>query len=324
MKIDVCDNLEAWNKGLSPLSRLEFLQSWAWGEFQAKIGNKPVCFLVDGQSVQGFEYNIGLGKKFLYLPRVYSSEFIVQSLIEKFRKSDYIFLRIEPLELISEPRTMNYEIVRNRQPQQTLILNINQTEEEILNQMHPKTRYNIHLSERKGVEVREEKNVDVFWQLNLDTTGRDGFRSHNKKYYEEMLKQENVFQLIAYYNQEPIASNILVVSGEVITYLHGASANKFRNLMAPYLLQWQGILLGKKNSCHYYDFWGVAPLVRPDEKNQKSSFHGFCWPVNHSWSGVTRFKVGFGGEYREYSEAIEVPLKKYQYKIFSFLKKLRS
>lgn len=323
MKVQICDYLEDWNKGLSPLSQLEFLQSWGWGQFQAKIGTKPVRFLIDSQSVQGFEQKIGLGKKFLYLPRVDVSNLEDGSLVE-YLKKEYIFLRIEPLEKALELGTKNYELVKNRQPQQTLILDINQTEEEILNKMHPKTRYNIHLAERKGVVIKEEKNVDVFWQLNLDTTGRDGFRSHNKKYYEEMLKQENIFQLIAYYEGEPIASNILVVSGEVINYLHGASANKFRNLMAPYLLQWQGILLGKKNSCHYYDFWGVAPLVRPDEKNQKSSFHGFCWPVNHSWSGVTRFKVGFGGEYREYPGAVEVPLKKYQYKIFSFLKKLRS
>lgn len=323
MKVDICDNFEAYHKGLSPLSRLEFLQSWKWGEFQNQIGNKPVRFLLNSSSIQGFEQKIGLGKKFLYLPRVHTSELIVQSLVGNLKSSPYVFLRIEPLSNL-EATSYKLEATNNRQPKQTLILDISQSEEKILNQMHPKTRYNIHLAERKGVEVRQEKNVDIFWQLNLETTSRDIFKSHEKKYYEKMLAQENVYQLIAYFNDEPIASNILIANKDVITYLHGASTNKLRNLMAPYLLQWQGILLGKNIGCHYYDFWGVAPLVRPDEKNQKSSFNGFCWPVNHSWSGVTRFKVGFGGEYREYPEAIEIPLQKWSYKIFNFLKKLRS
>jgi len=321
MKIDICDNLTAWNKGLSPLSKLEFLQSWKWGEFQNQVGIKTVRLLVEGESVQGFEQKIGFGKKFLYLPRVHSSKFIIQSLVE-YLKKDYIFLRIESLFPISNFQFPIYK-VKNRQPQQTLLLNLAKTEEEILNQMHPKTRYNIHLAERKGVEIREEKNPEIFWQLNLDTIERDKFKSHDKNYYEKMLNQENIRQLIAYHNNEPIASIILVINNQTITYLHGASANKFRNLMAPYLLQWQGILLGKKLGGSFYDFWGVAPLVKDNGKEQTSNFNGFCWPINHPWSGVTRFKVGFGGEYREYPQAIEVPLSGWQYKIFNFLKKLR-
>lgn len=322
MKIEICDNLEDWDKGLSPLSKLEFLQSWEWGKFQNQVGIKTVRLLMAEKSIQGFEQEIGLGKKFLYLPRVDTLNLEWGNLLV-YLKKDYIFLRVEPLEIISELRTMNYELVKNRQPQQTFVLDINQTEEEILNQMHPKTRYNIHFAERKGVVIKEEKNVDIFWQLNLYTTERDKFKSHDKKYYEKMLKQENVCQLIAYHNDEPIASIILVISNQTIIYLHGASANKFRNLMASYLLQWQGILLGKKLGCSFYDFWGIAPLVEADEKKQTSNFNGFCWPINHPWSGVTRFKVGFGGKYREYPSAVEIPLKKWQYKMFNFLKSLR-
>lgn len=324
MKLNICDNFEIYNQGLSPLAKLEFLQSWKWGEFQNQIGNKAVRFLIEGKAVQGFEQKIGLNKKFLYLPRISSSELIIHSLVKNLKKSSYIFLRLEPLEAVSELKIKNYKLVNNRQPKQTLILNISQLAENILAKMHPKTRYNIRLAEKKGVEIKQEKNGEIFWQLNLSTTERDGFKSHTKHYYEKMLAQENVYQLIAYYNQEPIASIILIVNDKVITYLHGASANKLRNLMAPYLLQWQGILLGKKLNCSFYDFWGIAPLIKNNQKEQVSSFNGFSWPVNHDWSGVTRFKVGFGGEYKEYSEAIEIPLKKYQYKIFNFLKKLRN
>jgi lipid II:glycine glycyltransferase (peptidoglycan interpeptide bridge formation enzyme) len=214
-------------------------------------------------------------------------------------------------------------LTKNRQIQQTIILDLNKSEEDILTVMHSKTRYNIRLAEKKGVEIKLEKNVDIFWKLNSETIKRDRFKSHAKEYYEEMLTLDNVYQLIAYHEGEPIAANILIYFGDTLTYLHGTSASKKRNLMAPYLLQWEGIKLAKKLDCNFYDFWGVAPKAENTEKIQTSCFHNFCWPINHALSGVTRFKAGFGGQYVEYSQAFDIITKPWKYKIYILIRKLR-
>jgi len=322
MKIEICTNNEEWVKGLKQQENGEFLQSSDWGEFQTSIGNKAVRLVGEGWQVQGFEHDLGLGMKYLYVPRVRSSEFLVQSLKDFLNKQKYIFVRIEFVGNY-ELRTLNSELVKNRQPQQTLIIDLNKPEEELLNEMHSKTRYNIRLAEKSGVEIREEKDVEVFWKLNQETVSRDDFKSHGKDYYKKMLSLDIAHQLTAYYNGEPIASNILVACGETITYLHGASSNNSRNLMAPYLLQFTGMKLGKKLNCRYYDFWGIAPVVAKDEGGQSSCFHNLCWEVNHKWSGVTRFKAGFGGIVKVYPEACDIILKAFYYKLYKLVRKIR-
>lgn len=146
---------------------------------------------------------------------------------------------------------------------------------------------------------------------------------------------ENCHQLTAYVGDEAIASNILIHFGDMVTYLHGASSDKHRNLMAPYLLQWQGFLLAKKLGAINYDFGGVSPELvqfspepsrraelKEGESKTITCYHNYCWEATHKWTGITRFKAGFGGAGKKYPQAIEVAFKPFLYKIFQLLKKM--
>jgi lipid II:glycine glycyltransferase (peptidoglycan interpeptide bridge formation enzyme) len=233
------------------------------------------------------------------------------------KEKKYIFVRVEPLQNISN---IHYpiSIIGTRQPQHTLLLDISKSEEDLLSEMHAKTRYNIRLSEKKGVEVRQEKDVDTFWRLNEETSARDAFKTHDREYYARMLDLPSVFQLNAYYEGVSIASHIFVRFGDRFTYLHGASGNTHRNLMAPYLLQWEGIRFAEELGCQEYDFWGIAPPVSEGEKNKKTCFHELCWEVHHPWTGITRFKAGFGGKVWAYPEAVDIVLDAWQYRLYRF------
>jgi len=175
--------------------------------------------------------------------------------------------------------------------------------------MHQKTRYNIRLAEKKGVIVKKinnnKKAIDVFWKLIEKTSQRDGFTPHSKKYYAQMLELENFNLWTAEYQNNILVANIVVNFGDTITYLHGASSNKDRNVMAPHLLQWEQIKWAKERGFKIYDFWGIA---KEDSQNDK-------------WLGFTRFKKGFGGQEKRLPGTFDLVYNQKIYRVYNFFKK---
>lgn len=171
----------------------------------------------------------------------------------------------------------------------TRCIDLTQDEDDILNQMHEKWRYNIRLAIKRGVTVERvdasRENIDTFFHLLLETTKRDGFAHNSRAYYESMLRfleSENMGGLYFAYNQEKkmIAAWIFVFLGNTALYYYGASTSdsQERKHMPAYLLQWQAMLDGKKFGCKIYDFLWIAP----DES------------IHHHLTGVTDFKKKFG------------------------------
>jgi lipid II:glycine glycyltransferase (peptidoglycan interpeptide bridge formation enzyme) len=268
--------------------------------------------------------SLPMGMNYFYCPRGpifnYQSsitnlqEFLFSEIKKIAEKEKIVFLRIEPKEKIENCK---FKIINSIdiQVKKTIMLDLSKTEEELLKEMHQKTRYNIRLAEKKGVKIAEAgvDRFEEFWDLMSQTVNRDGFRLHDKEYYKKMLEVENIK---LYFGLAPCSlgegrgefeNNILCAGifsffGDTATYLHGASSNKNRELMAPYLLQWELAKLSKVGGYKYYDFFGI------DEKK---------------WPGVTRFKKGFGGEEVLYPGTFDVVLDSFRYKAYGFLRKVR-
>jgi len=194
-----------------------------------------------------------------------------------------VFLRLE-LAPQQELDLFGFKSVTSVQPAKTLLLDLNKTEEELLAEMHQKTRYNIRLAEKKGVVVREsESELDSFYDLISNTYNRKGLSVYNKEYYKKLLANFSGAKIyLAEYQGKILCANLVLPFGDTITYLHGGSSEEGKNLMAPHLLQWEAIKKAKELGYKYYDFWGI------DEKK---------------WPGVTRFKKGFGPASAETSPA---------------------
>ncbi len=243
-------------------------------------------------------------------------------LYEEIRKIDSgaIFLRIEPKEL-KEPgedaltignglknMSSRFKIKKtlDLQPGQTLILDLADSEEELLKRLRQKTRYNISLAAKKGVKIKEggEADFSEFWRLLNLTGARDNFRLHGAEHYRNLLDASSDFikLFFASYNGKNIAAGLFCFWGGRATYLHGASDNEFRNVMAPYLLQWSVIKKAKESGYKYYDFYGIS-----DKK----------------WPGVTRFKLGFGGRIENYPGTYDVIFYPVLYCFYEFIRKLR-
>lgn len=241
-----------------------------------------------------------------------------------------IFFRIEPRispdELGNFFLNMGLRKTQAVQPQDTRIIDLTRSEEQLLADMHHKTRYNIRLAERKGVAIREGKDLndfEIFWQLMELTARRDNFHPHPKIYYQKLWEPFHftdvydqmdltVKLLIAAYNNRPLAANLLILFGDRATYAHGASNTRHRHLMAPHLLQWKGILLAREAGYRYYDVGGVRPEKRQVSKREKE----------YAWDGITRFKKSFGGHEVNYIGAWDWVYDKKWYFLYQWAKRL--
>jgi len=317
MQIISLETKEQFDEFVARQKHSQFLQSWEWGEFQKKIGHQVRRYGLYEKNnlkfvLQLVKMDLPLGKAYFYAPRIgikfldkEDLNFLFQEIGKVARTNKIVFFRFEPrsefpISNIQYPISKTIDI----QPSQTLILDVSGSEAEILARMSQKTRYNIRLAGKKGVKVRQGSAADFedFWRLLDKTRERDKFRLHPKNYYRRMLEVSNMKLLIAEYRKKIIAGIIVSYFGDLGVYVHGASANEHRNVMAPYLLQWEAIKIARERGCGFYDFNGI------DEAK---------------WPGVTRFKRGFGGEEIKYPGTFDLVFDKKYYLLYKVLRKIR-
>ncbi len=198
-------------------------------------------------------------------------------------------------------------------PPFTAVINLKKSEEEILASMKPKGRYNIKLAEKKWVICKivekSKENISLFFSMMQETCTRDDFAWNTFEYYEYFLKNIDWAELfIAYFEETPIASGIFIFKDEVSFYYYGASTSNFRNLMAPYLLQWTAIQEAKKRGSKIYDFlWIASP-----------------WEKNSPLAGVTEFKTKLSQDTRKVSEGFIFVENKIMYFLIMGLRKIKN
>ena len=318
-------NAEQWNNWLLEHQNEEFLQSYEWGEFQAREGRG--VFRVQGgdtggvgYQAQGFVHSLPLGMKYVYFPHNPGLEGEqVTEFLNFLKKQGFVFARFEPIQDL-EVNNFKKISTHHRQYQYTSILNLRKSDEDLLKSFHEKTRYNIRLAAKKGVKIVQEKNAEIFWPLLQETYKRDKIKSHSEKYYKDFIDLPECSQLTAYFENTPLASLLLITSGKTSVYVHGASSNQNRNLMAPYLLQWEALQFARTLGATKYDLGGVAKPVESDA-SEAETFFTSTWDKNDKLSGVTRFKAGFNGTIKHYAPACDVVFDSLKYTVYQLARK---
>ncbi len=313
-----------------------FLQSLEWEKFQNELGHETFrvgegLFIVHRLPVVG---------KYAYSPRgprvsdqqetgeKQQAEWT--AIIQEAKNRGCRWIRIEPnfsedlqriSNLLADRQLSLVAAPRDVQPREILVMDIVRSEEEMLSAMKPKTRYNIRLAEKKGVQIvvsKEQKYRDQFFELVQTTALRAGIRSHQKEHYEKMLESlgETVQLYNAVYEGQVIAANLMIFMGDGAIYLHGGSDNEHRNVMAPFLLQWQAICDAKEKGCKWYDFGGVAISNEHDGAKEQKHLE---------WAGITKFKQGFclGTESIKFSGTYDVILDPLHYGLYRVISNIR-
>lgn len=273
----------------------DFLQSAQWLRFQEIFGRKTTSIEGQGFLANCVEHRLPIVGGYWYVPRgpviescAEETKHKLVELLGTAKENNVGWIRIEPASeeaLNIVRRGIDNKVIKapyDVQPREIFVLDIAREETVLLEEMKSKTRYNIGVAKKKGVAVRtmHVEGLETFWALTKEMALRQGITPHPEEYYRKMFEvfSPEILKLyVAEFGGKIIAANLVLFYGKVATYLHGASSNENRNVMATYLLQWQAILDAKKSGCTKYDFGGV----------KTRNFSG------KSWEGITNFKLGF-------------------------------
>ncbi|MBR3204140.1 peptidoglycan bridge formation glycyltransferase FemA/FemB family protein [Candidatus Saccharibacteria bacterium] len=325
---------DTWSKILKKHKESNFLQSPLWAEMNKKCGHKIVVRTFDDEAIfLGIVKDAKRGR-YMEIPGGPILDWknnslrkkIFNSIIEEAKKEKCVFVRFRP-QLQKTPE--NETIIKNLKTdfpqkiapspmhlhaQNTVILDLTKTEEELLMEMRRQTRYEVRQAEKKEIKVFEdssEKSLKEFHSVQLETSKRQNFVPPSLK---ELEAERNAFEkghlklyIAKTKDDESIAYGLILSYGEEAEYFEAASTDLNRKLPGAYALLWQAIKDLKKEGIKRFNLWGIAP---PNVEN-------------HRYSGVTTFKTGFGGEIVEFIPAQDIIINNFLYKIDEVVENIR-
>ncbi|MGH7203857.1 MAG: lipid II:glycine glycyltransferase FemX [Candidatus Levyibacteriota bacterium] len=319
------------------------LQSYEWGEFREKSGIKVIrrgifennklvgAFQLTIHKIPHTSYTIG------YFPKgeLPTKEFIAE--LKKIGKEENcIFIQLEPNIILNRHsgNVQNLSYTQQKKmtdlgftpaahplfTQYTFVLDLSKTEDELLHDMHQKSRYNIKVAKKHEVAVRQddtEKAFEQYWQLTEETTRRQGFYAHTKHYHQlqwetfghDTDKKKLTSHLFtATYDKKVLTTLLFFVFHDTLYYPYGASSNEHRNVMHSNLAMWEGIRFGQKLGLKKFDMWG-AMEPNPDTKDP--------------WFGFHNFKQKFGPDHVEFIGSYDLIINPLLYHGYKVADKLR-
>jgi lipid II:glycine glycyltransferase (peptidoglycan interpeptide bridge formation enzyme) len=302
------------------------LQSLAWGEFRKAMGVDVVrlgvyekekltqCWLITFHTIPHTRYTIG------YFPKgPKPTKEMIEELKNIGRQKHALYIQLEPdIPTGSMNTPEELTLIKSHHPlftRYTFVLDLTKSEESLLSAMHPKTRYNIKVAQKHSLVISEDSSEAAFndyLTLSEETTKRQGFFAHNRKYQQTMwniLHASGIASLWKATSEgETLAAWILFVWKKTLYYPYGASSRSHRETMAPNLLLWDIMKWAKSKGISYFDLWGaLGPNPNPKDP----------------WYGFHRFKQGYNPTLFEFAGSFDLVLSPFLYRMYCVLDKLR-
>lgn len=304
------------------------VQSWEWGEFRKKLGTKLKRYGLYESSKLKTAFHLSFHKipftsDFVgYLAKgPLPSKELAEALIKIGKDEHCAFIKVEPnIENSNSKLQISNLFKKSPKPHFTkynYVIDLSLSEDTILNNMHPKFRYNIKVAEKHAVSVEERtdnKAFEIYLKLFFQTCQRQNYFGHDRHYHQEIweiLKSSGLARVaIAFYtppnskNKIPLNAWMLINFHDVLYYPYGGSSAEYKNVMATNKTAWEAIKIGKRLNLKYFDLWGAAAPNAPDSDPYK---------------GFTRFKQGTGARLVEYIDTYDLIFNPFIFYIFTFV-----
>ncbi|MCX6780702.1 MAG: peptidoglycan bridge formation glycyltransferase FemA/FemB family protein [Candidatus Magasanikbacteria bacterium] len=292
------------------------LQSSVWRRVQQARGNKCVR-IIDSAENPSLWVALPIARLFWvwYCPKgpgVLPEASEWKSIVGLLQREKHAtILRIEPSEKISTSQGgLLFIQRRDISPTHTLITNIARNEESLFASFHEKTRYNIRVAGKHEVDVDKISGQELFARadeilaLYEQTGDRHGIAATPRKDLRALFEVCDVW--VARAGEKIIATSLHLGFGKTYIYLHGASDYESRAMMAPYALHWAALKDAQQKKFETYDWWGIAPTNEPA----------------HRLAGVTRFKLGFGGDVFEAPGTFDAGIDRARFGLYTALRRI--
>lgn len=316
---DKMDATNDWDRSVLSLDG-HLLQSLRWGEFKERHGWSVERVSVRVGEARGFAQLLFKRRgplSLAYLPRgpvvsaAAGATALFAAVDELCRRSTALSLIVEPDRPLPLTGTFrDHGFVRGPahiQPSRTVKVPL-LPDDQMLDQMHQKTRYNVRLAKRRDVAVERvspnRETMRTFYRLLQDTSERNAFGIHHYDYYFDFARifGDDAVLLFALIDGSPVAGLISARFGDEAVYMYGGSSTVNRAHGAAFLLQFEAMRWARDRGCRRYDLWGIPavdPVSTADAGERVATTRG------DDWRGLFRFKTGFGGEIVSYPATLE-------------------
>jgi hypothetical protein len=298
------------------------LQSWAWGEVQARAGWRIERIRLSAEALASVQVrSIGLARE-AYVPRgpVPASVEAVDALVDWARSARMARLVVEPegpAALADALAERHFTPASAIQPKHTRIVRLRQPDELLKTFRHGR-RYNIRAGLKRGVVVREGKDAAELARQSAAVERRESIHLPDQRYYAlllELLPWSRTY--VAYHpatdwtgrEEQPLATVLVARHAGRAYSLFAGRSGEHPELMGNDLAWWTAISSAAEAGCRDFDLWGVPP---PNA------------PPTHPWHGLGFFKAEFGGDEVEYPGAWEVVLSSAGAKLIALEKRSRT
>ena len=210
------------------------------------------------------------------------------------RKYKRLIMKVEPLEQDRqiEEKLRRWGFKKDKVPMlpsTTLVIDLEKSTKQLLQEMGSKTRYNLKRYKGKGLKIKilsgdqiTENELQDFYRIYKNNYRRQKF--WGLKYWQ-LKSLVRSFGRKAYLLKTKEGGLLILVHEKTAYYSHNAASEKGRRQFIPSLLVFEAIKLSKKLHLAVFDFEGVE-----DER----------YKITKKWRGFSRFKKGFGGTEKIY------------------------
>jgi lipid II:glycine glycyltransferase (peptidoglycan interpeptide bridge formation enzyme) len=314
-------NQQEWNGFINEVKPNTFLHTWEWSEFEANLKRQVFRIGVyEGETLVAVSLWSKITARrgtFLLCPHgpivapQYKNKLeeilttIKEKIVEIGKAETCDFIRISTLIVDTTEHQAIFkkfgfkDAPIHMHSELAWIIDVTQSEEDILKNMKKNTRYSVRKAEKDGVEIVKSESMDdfeKFWDIYMTTATRQNFTPYSyeylKKEFELFFATKHAVLFFGTYQGVAVSTAFVVYANGSGYYHHGASNQKFPSITASEMVQWAAIKEAKARGCERYNFWGIVPETA----------------TTHPWHGLSKFKRGFGGYAEQYVHAQDLVL----------------
>lgn len=306
-----------WQDTIKKFPEANFLQSPEYQKMNEILGQKVIRIDFGGKGLAIMTVRDAKRGRYLEIPcgplLDWTDKKLVKTAISQIaslaKTEKCVFVRMRPqLRATPENLALLESLGLKKSPmhlaaEHTVIINLKNSEDELLANMRRQTRYEVRRALKQGIVVEKSNSEAIFQefhQVQAETARRQNFVPPSLK---TLLAEREAFQgsaaiYVAKTSEgEKIAYGLVIKSGLEGDYYEAASTDLNRKLPGAYALLWQVMRDLKEEGYERFNLWGIAPPGQP----------------NHRYAGVTTFKTGFGGEVVEFVPAHDLIISKMGY-----------